>query len=390
MSESDLSPHAKRERAKRRAQLEDARRAGAWMPWACAALAVLWWGGAASFFVGRIGFDEVLALPPLLLGGGIAIAFAPGVALILAGVMARESRRTSEASALMLTAARDLLEPAAAAREDVETLAGSIARQTNDVNASLETARKQVETLKADIEAGAQSAAKAAEIVRSDSEVLAARLREEHDSLKNIGEALQIQTDALSKAIPRHAHTMSQAAIEAQKEVEKADEALDQRLKSIDTAGKRLAERIAQLDQMAADSRKRAQNLVSALVRIDEQMLSSSSQVDAAIKAGSLAAEASKGTADSLREAVSDALDGARRSAEEIRAQSAAAQSEAHAAIARLQDAGAQAETTAKAAAMAARSQAEETEQRINQLSDFLFKAASRATKVAEAGLDQA
>ena len=49
-----------------------------------------------------------------------------------------------------------------------------------------------------------------------------------------------------------------------------------------------------------------------------------------------------------------------------------------------------QAEATTRAAALAARQHADETEKRINQLSDTLFRTATRATNAAEDGLERA
>jgi hypothetical protein len=98
--------------ARVRAQLEAARTAGAWMPWAGAALALLLWGGVAAWLIAVVGFAEIFAQPPLVLAGGFAALFAPGLALICAGIMAREGARSAEANAVVLTSARLLLEPA--------------------------------------------------------------------------------------------------------------------------------------------------------------------------------------------------------------------------------------------------------------------------------------
>lgn len=102
-SRSDRSPG----RAAR-AHLEAARTAGAWMPWAGSATAIVGWGGASAWLYGAIGLPALLALDPVLLAGGAGMLLAPGMALICAGFMARESRRSSEANAVVLTSARTL------------------------------------------------------------------------------------------------------------------------------------------------------------------------------------------------------------------------------------------------------------------------------------------
>jgi hypothetical protein len=373
-----------------RGKLEVARTAGGWLPWAATALAVAGWAGVAAWIQVAIGFETVKAQPPLVIAGGLAVFLVPGLALICAGIMARESRRSSEANALVLTSARVLLEPAENARSEIHSIAEAVKTETANVNAALAESRARMDGLRSDIEASVTTTLKAAEIVRADSEVLLSKMGSERQSMSQLAESLKNQSEHLAKSIPRHAQMLSEASKAAQEEVRRAEETLDTRLRHLEDTSRRLAERIDQLDTMGAESRKRAQNLAGALMRLDEQLVQSTRMVEAAAKAGELAAEASKGTASSLRDATSDALERALRASETINERSAAAAAEAQAAMARLKDAGLQAEATTRAAAMAAKSQADETEQRINQLSEFMFRAATRATQAAESGLDRA
>ena len=162
----------RRTNARIRAQLEAARTAGSWMPWAGAAVAVLLWGGVGVWLVATMGIDGLAKLPPLVLAGGAAAVFAPGLAMILAGVMAREGARSSQANAVVLTSARLLLEPAEASREEVSTLGEAITLETQALNRALAETRQRIDGLKHDIETSVTAALKAAEIVRADSEVL--------------------------------------------------------------------------------------------------------------------------------------------------------------------------------------------------------------------------
>ena len=362
-----------------RARLETARTAGAWLPWAGASLALLYWAGIAAWLYVTLGADGIKALSPLLLAGGGAAVFVPGVALMVAGVMARESSRSSEANAVVLASARLLLEPAEYARDGITSIAEALTEM-----------RSRMDGLRHDIEASVTGALKAAEIVRADSEVLVQKMSSERQSLNQLSESLRNQAEGLARAIPRYAQTMTEAARIAQAEVAKADETLDQRLRSVEDAARRLGERIDQLDTMGAESRKRAQNLAGSLARMDEQLVQSTRMVDAAVRAGELATAASKGTADSLRDAMSDALGSALKVSETIAAQSAAASEDARGALTRLKEVGLQAEATTRSATMAVKAQADETEQRINQLSEFLFRAASKATQMTEGGLEKA
>lgn len=372
------------------AQLEAARTAGAWMPWAGAALAVLLWGGIAVWLVATLGIDGIMKQPPLVLAGGFAAVFAPGLALIAAGIMARESARSAQANAIVLSSARLLLEPAETSREEVSSLAEAVARETQMLNHALHDTRARLDALKGDIEGSVSAALKAAEIVRADSEVLVHKMSSERQSLTQLAESLRGQADSLAKSIPRHAQMMAEAARAAQEQVRQADTTLDQRLRDMTETSGHLAQRISQLDTMGAESRKRAQNLASVLMRLDEQLVQSTRMVEAATKAGELASAATKSTAESLRDTVSDALASALKATETINARSAQAAEDARKAMSALTAAGTQAEATTRAAAHAARAHADETEKRVNQLSDSLFRTATRATNAAEEGLERA
>ncbi|MBI1340235.1 hypothetical protein GC169_08525 [bacterium] len=360
------------------------------MPWAASAIAITGWAGAGFLAYATVGVDGLLALDPVALAGGALIAIAPGLAIIAAGFMARESRRSSETNALVMSSARLLLEPAETSRDELSTVASVIAREAGVMTKAIEEAHARVEKLKADVEGSVNSVLKAAEVVRADSDVLVSRMSGERQNMVQLSEALRGQTEALAEAIPRYAQTMAEATKLAHNEVAKAEEALDQRLRGVDDASRRLAERIDHLDTMGAESRKRAQALVNALSRLDEQLNQSARMVDSATKAGELAAVASKGTADALRDATSDALDRSLKASETISMHAAEAAKKAHEAMLRLKEAGQEAEATTRSASLAARAQAEDTEQRINRLADYLFNAVARATHIAEAGIETA
>ena len=138
------------------------------MPWAGAAMALLLWGGIAAWLVATIGFTQILAQPPMVLAGGFVVAFATGLTLVCAGIMAREGARSSEANQVVLTSARLLLEPAETARGEVSSLAEAIAHETQTLNKALGETRSRLDGLKHDIESSVTAALKAAEIVRAD------------------------------------------------------------------------------------------------------------------------------------------------------------------------------------------------------------------------------
>lgn len=373
-----------------RARLDAARTVGAWMPWMGVALALMLWAGAGIWFVGAMGVEGVLAAPPLQIVGAVLLLLATGSALIAAGIMARESRRSSESNALVLSSARLLLEPAEHSRSEIATIGEAVVGESQRVNRVLSDVRSQMDAMKADIEANVTAVLKAAEIVRTDSDVLANRMLAERQSLTELANSIRIQSENLAKSIPMHVQMFSDATKAAQDEVRRADESLDQRLHGLEGTARRLAERIDQLDTMGAESRKRAQNLATALMRLDEQLVQSTRMVDSARQAGELATAASKNTADALRDAMSDALDAAMKANETLSSRASAASQEAQAAMAQLQEMGVRTESTTRAAALAVRQQADETEQRMTRLAEYLVQSTTRATRAAESGLDQA
>lgn len=373
-----------------RARLEATRTAGAWMPWLGVGMAAFLWVGAALWFFAALGVEGVLALPPMQIAGAVMLLLATGSALITAGFMARESRRSSASNALVLSSARLLLEPAEHSRSEIAAIGEAVVGESQRVNRVLSDVRSQMDSMKADIEANVTAVLKAAEIVRTDSDVLANRMTAERQSLAELSNSIRTQSDDLAKAIPLHVQMVSEASKAAQEEVRRADETLDQRLHGLEGTARRLAERIDQLDTMGAESRKRAQNLATALMRLDEQLVQSTRMVDSARQAGELATAASKNTADALRDAMSDALDAAMKANETLSARSSAASQEAQAAMSQLQEMGVRTESATRAAALAVRQQADETEKRMARLADHLIQSTTRATKTAESGLDQA
>ena len=370
--------------------MEEVRSAGGWIPWACTGVAVTWWAGAGAYVAGKIGLDGLLALPAAELGGGLAMAAAPGLALIMAGFMGRESVRSSHANSLVMAAAQDLLSPAERFTGEIDSLGAAIAKQSQTINDTLNEAEARIQVLKDDIKDSSNAVLKAAEVVRADADALTSKLSRERQELISLSEDMKKRGEAMHNAIPLHAEKLVRAASAAHDDIRKAGASLDERLSNVEETGKTLSGRVAQLDQMAGESRKRAQSLVNALVSLNEQLQNSSKTVDNAAKAGDLAVEASRNTADAIRSAMDSALDGARESADVLSHQAEQAKRDADIAIERLKQAAQQAEVSVKSAMQSAHEQADATEQRMDKMSEHMFQAATRATSAAEAGLERA
>jgi len=380
---TETQPRRPQERVK--AQLEAAHTVGSWMPWAGVALAVMLWGAALILMFA--GGPAVLSAPPAVLAAGVGVLLASGLAMICAGVMARETSRSAEANRIVLQSARLLLEPAQTAREEITSIAAAVTTETQNVNRALADTRSKLDGIKKEIESSVTMALKAAEIVRADSEVLVHKMSSERQSMTQLAESLRNQSESIAKAVPRHAQMLSEAAKAAQDQVRKADETLTSRLRSLEETAGHLGGRIDQLDNMGAESRKRAQNLAGALMRLDEQLVQSTRMVEAATKAGELATAATRSTAESLRDAVSDAIGGALKATEQVTATSARASEDARIAMAQLKETGLQVEATTRSAAIAAKNQADETEARVRRLMQVVLSEGSKAGHVAETDL---
>ncbi len=360
------------------------------MPWSTTALALTWWGGTAAYAIGKFGMAELQALPPVELGGGIAMAAGPGLALIMSGFMARESTRSARANELVLAASRELLSPAKALSDEVDSLGANLAKRSDEIYDTLNETEARVQVIRQDMEESSNAAIKAAEIVRTDTEALKFKLAAERDELSSLSNSIRSQAAALADAIPMHAEKMTRAATMAQAEVQKAGKQLDERLNNIEVTGKNLSASAANLDHMTAESRKRAQQLVQSLMSINENLLGSSRTVDNALKAGDMAVEASRSTADAIRKAMDTALDGARISSEQVAEQAAKTNSEAEVAMQRLIETAARAEGLVKKAMESTHEQVEATERRMDAMGDHMYAAATNATQAAEAGLERA
>ena len=117
-----------------RSQLEALSRTGRWMAWAGLGCAVLWWGGFAGVLIGLFGFSQILAQPTGLLIAASMLIVLPGLMMIMAGLMAQQGRRASQANALVLQAADGLLAPANTAEQEIARLAEATRTYTQAIN----------------------------------------------------------------------------------------------------------------------------------------------------------------------------------------------------------------------------------------------------------------
>ena len=372
------------------AELQRIRSSGNWLVLASVAAAVMLYVGAGLTALAYFGADKLGQAEPIWFVAGFVILSGPAIAIILAGVLARQSQRTSQSNALVLRASQLLLMPAEQTSNRIGALASRVKSEAAKIDETIEASHASLAELKDSLEQERRSLTSFVETNRSSLTDMLHKLSDERQALAELSSAVEAQTAAISEAIPRQARTMAEAARIAQQEVAKADLAVDERLQALDESGRLLGEKLAMLGDLSIEAEERSKRLAANIDQVNERLGDSKRTVDTAIRASEMASTAATETSDALSAAISSALDGTREASEFIRKQSREAVAEAIKAMAELKAAGLSAEEATKAAGDAARLEADRTEQRIQELSDALYAAATRATSTADAGLERA
>ncbi|KCZ61045.1 hypothetical protein HY30_01510 [Hyphomonas chukchiensis] len=328
-------------------------------------IGVLWFVAVAAGALGFVGLDTLLAQPPaILLAGGLA-ALIPGMIIIMAGFMARTNRRASASNALVMEAAIRLLSPAREAGTEGITIAEQMKQSASEVDRAMAHAISAMKAMSGEIGDERMRLESVAYASADNARDLAQRLASERTALEGLARDLRAQIESMNEAIPRQAQQMVNAARMAGDEVARADEALEARLHGMTVAGESLAAKLIDLDGLARDASVRTETLTFAVSRVEEKLEQSRKLVDAAVRAGEIAAAAASTTGDALKDAVSSALDGARFANREINQSTRAAAEEAASALARLREAGEQAAVAVRAAGNAARAETDMMNRRL-------------------------
>ena len=320
-------------------------------------IAALWFIGAGAAVLSLLGIDAALALAPMVLvAGGVGILI-PGLIIIMAGFMARTNRRAAASNALVMEAAIRLLAPAREAGTEGISIAEQMKQSAAEVDHAMAHAISAMKAMSGEIGDERMRLESVAYASADNARDLAARLGAERAALESLARDLRAQINEMSEAIPRQAQLMVNAARQAGQEVAIADEALEARLNGMRVAGESLAAKLIDLDGLARDASSRTETLTFAVSRVEEKLEQSRKLVDAAVRAGEIAAAAASTTGDALKDAVSAALDGARMANREINQSTRSAAEEAASALARLREAGEHATASVRAAGNAARAE---------------------------------
>lgn len=346
VSRADVSMH-----------LEEARSAGGWMVATGLFLAVIWWGALAALVYGGLDWPALSELPrALLIGAGIAAAL-PGALIIMAGYMARTNRRATAANALVLNAAKRLLSPADTAGQEGQLFADQMKQAASEIDRAMAHAISAMKAMSGEIGDERMRLESVSYASADNARDLSNRLAAEREALESLARDLKAQISEMNEAIPRQASMMVNASKQAGEEVSRADKALEGRLAGMQAAGEDLARKLLDLDALAQEASTRTESLTFAVSRVEEKLEQSRKTVDAAVRAGEVAAAAASTTGDALKDAVSSALDGARLANSEINQSTRAAAEETARALAELRIAGQAAASAIEGAARAARAQ---------------------------------
>lgn len=288
------------------------------MPWAGFVLAVLWWACAAGALITLVDVNVLLAQPPITIVSGVVMALLPGLLVLMAGFMARESARGAVANALVVRAAQQLLEPTQALGSNAETLAQKLVATARDVDQSMGQALGAMKALSSEIGDERLRLESVSYAAADNARDLSSELARERSALEALIRDLRAQADTLNEAIPRQAKQMVEAARLAAEEIGRSDEALDARLSSMNEASQSLNVGLSRLSQMAGDAGAQSDGIVHAISQLEARLAHSKEMVDRAVEASETAVSAAGRTGDALRVAVSSAVDDARQASDEI------------------------------------------------------------------------
>ena len=346
---------------------ELARNGGSWMVVTGFIVAFCWIFGAAGIAFGLWGVDGLKELPTLALVGGGLAGLVPALLMIMAGYMGRTNRRAAASNALVMEAAVRLMAPAREAGTEGITFAEQMKQAAAEVDRAMAHALTAMKAMAGEIGDERLRLESVAYASADNARELTERLGAERQALEGLARDLRAQMQSLNEAIPRQAQMMVQAAREASEEVSRADHALETRLHDMQMASRSLSEKLVELDGLASDAATRTETLTFAVSRIEEKLDQSRRTVDAAVRAGEIAAAAAMTTGDTLNDAVSSALEAARLANREINQSTREAAEHAAQALAQLKEAGEQAASAIRSAEYAARADTVRLEQKAKQ-----------------------
>ena len=346
MTEPNL-PNALADNADFQHRLETARKAGSWMLWSGVALALLWWvcSGYAAFT--WMGSDTLNTMPTGLALAAAGLIVLPGLVLIFAAALARQSRRTHEANLLLISASESLLAPAKSAESGIETLAEATRRSSALINQSSRDAIASLTATSKALEDERLRAESVGYAMADNARELSGRLSEERTALEALSKKLDEQSAMVHQAGPAQLAEVDAATARVQSSFNETDALLRGRIHELEQASSKLARQLLSLDDISNDAVQKTEALTQSITTIEARLAKTQDTIEMAEKASSMAVDAATQTGQALTDAVSDALDKARIANNEITDKSLLIQQTSTQAMEELRKAGAAAATTA-------------------------------------------
>lgn len=313
-------------------------RAGWWVPWIGLGLAIAWWGAVTVALITTIDITVLGRQSPLILGAGAVIAILPGAIFLFAAFLARENARRTAATGILLEAADRLLSPHDAIRESGSRLADDLKLQAGEVEQAMRHALSGMKAMSDEVGDERLRLESVSYATADNARDLAERLAEERKALEALARDLRAQTDAMTDAIPRQAELMRDAARVAGEEIGRAEQGLEARLEGMRTLTDTLSDQLSQLAAMSEAAEREGRSTSEVFSRMETRLDEARRTLDQAVQAGEMAAAAANATSEALTDAVTAALEGARRANTEISASSRQAQADAAVAFSRLRE----------------------------------------------------
>ncbi|MEM5516935.1 hypothetical protein WNY37_08230 [Henriciella sp. AS95] len=330
------------------AALEEARDRGRAFGWLGLGLALAWWVAAFGGVTALLGLEQLSEYSAAVIAaGGVALAI-PGFMILLAGMLARENSRAASTNAVVLEAAARLLAPMEKTGSDATVFAEHMKKSASEVDRSMAHALSSMKAMAGEISDERQRLESVSYVTADNAKELSGRLGDERKALETLASDIRKQTEMMGEAIPRQAAQMRDSARAAASDIAQADQALEIRLETLQTASASLTEKVSSLDKMSVEAAKRSEELIFAVTRMEEKLEQSRKMVEQALRAGEMVAASASTTGDRLTDAVNSALERARMASRDIQAEALEASEKAARSLAALKTASLDATSAAR------------------------------------------
>ena len=187
---------------------------------------------------------------------GLALAAAglivlPGLVLIFAAALARQSRRTHEANLLLISASESLLAPAKSAESGIETLAEATRRSSALINQSSRDAIASLTATSKALEDERLRAESVGYAMADNARELSGRLSEERTALEALSKKLDEQSAMVHQAGPAQLAEVDAATARVQSSFNETDALLRGRIHELEQASSKLARQLLSLDDIS-------------------------------------------------------------------------------------------------------------------------------------------